>query len=199
MDKWQLGIIGFSSGFIVAGGVVALMTGLGIITRFIGISHTASRIRYYENCILLGGVAGTLVTTFGVSMLEGGMSGTAGIWLPEAASGWLSVSTGAPDTSCLSASSGLSGASGLSAAAGLPGSVSWLASAAGIGLLAVAGLFMGVFVGGWIMALAEVINVFPVYCRRLGITKGLGLIVIAIALGKTLGSLLIFWKGWGKG
>ena len=42
------------------------------------------------------------------------------------------------------------------------------------------------------MALAEVINVFPVYCRRLGITKGLSWIVIAMAAGKLIGSMVIF-------
>ena len=69
----------------------------------------------------------------------------------------------------------------------------------GAWILAVGGLFMGIFVGGWILALAEVINVFPVYCRRLGITKGLSWIVISIAAGKTLGSLLLFFMRWGKG
>ena len=39
MEQFFLALIGFSGGFIVAGGVVALMVGLGIITRFIGISR----------------------------------------------------------------------------------------------------------------------------------------------------------------
>lgn len=148
-----LGVIGFASGFIVAGGVVALMVGLGIITRFIGISHTAGRVMLYEDGILLGTIVGTILTTFQVA-------------LPKAVT--------APE---------LLGAS-------LP--LGTLALAAG-------GLFMGVFVGGWIMALAEVINVFPVYCRRLGITKGLSLIIIVMAVGKVLGSLMIFYMRWGKG
>ncbi|MFR7718703.1 MAG: hypothetical protein ACLU3N_08765 [Lachnospiraceae bacterium] len=45
MGETLAAVTGFSSGFIVAGGVVALMVGLGIITRFIGISHTAAHIR----------------------------------------------------------------------------------------------------------------------------------------------------------
>ena len=65
-------------------------------------------------------------------------------------------------------------------------------------VLAVAGLFMGIFVGGWIMALAEVVNVFPVYCRRLGITKGTSWIVITLAAGKTLGAYCILYAV-GKG
>ena len=56
--------------------------------------------------------------------------------------------------------------------------------------LAVAGLFSGIFVGGWIMALAELLNVFPVFVRRLGITRGKIFIVISRAAGKMLGSLM---------
>lgn len=136
MRQILLGVTGFSAGFIVAGGVVALMIGLGILVRFIGISHTAGQIRCYENAVLLGTVAGTLLTVYPVRVPLG----------------------------------------------------NWI--------LALFGLFTGVFVGGWIMALAEVINVFPIYCRQLRITKGLSWIVIAIAAGKVAGGLLYFWKGW---
>lgn len=132
VEQFALGLIGFSAGFIVAGGEVALMVGLGIITRFIGITHTAKHISYYEDAILLGAAGGTIVTVFDVRL-------PVGVWF-----------------------------------------------------LGFAGLFMGIFVGGWIMALAEVINVFPVYCRRLGITKGFSWIIITVAVGKTLGSLIHF-------
>lgn len=138
MEQIVLTVIGFAAGFIVAGGEVALMIGLGILTRFIGVTHTAKHVRYYENAILLGALAGTALTVFKIRIMTG-------VWL-----------------------------------------------------LALGGLFMGIFVGGWIMALAEVINVFPVYSRRLGITKGLSWIVIALAAGKTLGSLLQFYMRWGK-
>lgn len=134
-----MSVTGFAAGFIVAGGEVALMIGLGIITRFVGISHTAKRIPFYEDAILLGAVTGTILTVFDIRLIIGG----------------------------------------------------WI--------LIVGGLFMGVFVGGWIMALAEVINVFPVYSRRIGITKGFSWIVITIAIGKVLGSLLHFYMRWGSG
>ena len=61
MEQFFLALIGFSGGFIVAGGVVALMVGLGIITRFIGISRTAKHIRGVEDAILLGAAVGTIV------------------------------------------------------------------------------------------------------------------------------------------
>ena len=92
MGETLAAVTGFSSGFIVAGGVVALMVGLGIITRFIGISHTAAHIRAGENAILFGTVVGTILTVYEVSLPFG----------------------------------------------------SWV--------LAIAGVFMGTFVGGWIMA-----------------------------------------------
>ena len=55
-EKLLLGWIGFCGGCLVAGGVVALMVGLGILSRFIEISHTSKHTRLYENCILLGGI-----------------------------------------------------------------------------------------------------------------------------------------------
>lgn len=59
--------------------------------------------------------------------------------------------------------------------------------------LAVTGLFFGIFLGSWIIALGEVVNVFSIMARRIGITKGVGLIVLTIAAGKMLGSFLQFF------
>lgn len=63
-------------------------------------------------------------------------------------------------------------------------------------LLIFGGIFAGIFLGSWIIALEEIVNIFPVITRRTGLTKGIGWIVATMALGKTLGSLLYFWKGW---
>ena len=71
MEQVLVALTGFASGFIVAGGVVALMVGLGIITRFIGVSHTAEHVKYYEDAILLGAVVGTILTVFEVSLHTG--------------------------------------------------------------------------------------------------------------------------------
>lgn len=62
--------------------------------------------------------------------------------------------------------------------------------------LVLMGIFSGIFLGSWIIALGEVVNVFSVLARRLELTRGIGLIILSIALGKTLGSLFFFWKGW---
>ena len=45
-----LGVIGLSSGFIVAGGVIALIVGLGIITRYAGITHTGQKVWLLWDC-----------------------------------------------------------------------------------------------------------------------------------------------------
>ena len=62
--------------------------------------------------------------------------------------------------------------------------------------LAVCGVFFGIFLGGWILALAEIAKVFPVFARRLKFTQGLSLVIVSIAAGKTLGSLFYYAKGW---
>lgn len=137
-SKIFLAAVGFSGGSLVAGGVVALIVGLGIIRRFAGISHTAAHVRVYETAICLGGIWGNIMT----------------VYFPKPPLQW-------------------------------PG-------------LLVMGLFFGIFVGGWIMALAEMLNVFPVFARRLNLTKGTSWIVVGLALGKTVGSLLEFYLRWGK-
>ena len=54
------------------------------------------------------------------------------------------------------------------------------------------GLFFGIFLGSWIIALGEVVNAFAIAARHLGLKEGAGLIILSIAFGKTLGSLLQF-------
>lgn len=130
-----LGLIGLSGGFIVAGGVIALLVGLGIITRYAAITKTAGRVWLYEDCILLGGIFGNLLTVYGISVPLGSVG------------------------------------------------------------VAVMGLCFGIYVGSWILALADIVNIFPVFTRRIGMTKGLSHVVIAIAIGKVTGSLLHFYFG----
>lgn len=126
----------FGGGFLVAGGVIALIVGLGIVNRFVGISHTAAEIRWYETMILLGAVFGDLLTVYQIQVPFG----------------------------------------------------RW-------GLL-LYGASSGIYTGGWIMALAEVVHIFPIFARRIGFTKGSGLLIWSVAVGKVIGSLLYFYKGW---
>ncbi|GIP37535.1 stage V sporulation protein AB [Paenibacillus sp. J31TS4] len=54
---------------------------------------------------------------------------------------------------------------------------------------AVAGLFCGVFVGMLAAALTEIINVLPILAKRLGMSRQLILLLMAMVFGKVLGSL----------
>lgn len=131
-----LWMIGLGGGFLVAGGVIALIVGLGIVTRFTGITHTALHSRLYETAVLLGALFGTMLSVYRVEIPAGRIG------------------------------------------------------------LAVQGFAAGMYVGGWIMALAEVVNIFPIFSRRIGLTKGSSWIVVSIAGGKVTGSLLQFFMSW---
>lgn len=63
-------------------------------------------------------------------------------------------------------------------------------------LLGVFGIFSGIFVGCWAIALAEVLNVFPIFLRRINVTKGIAFIILGIAIGKVLGACVYFFFGW---
>ncbi len=74
--------------------------------------------------------------------------------------------------------------------------------------LAVFGVFSGMFVGCLAMALAEVLQVIPVFAKRIrlrtgkptgkpkGMSPGIPVIVLSIALGKMAGSLFQMFLGW---
>ena len=63
-------------------------------------------------------------------------------------------------------------------------------------LMGVFGIFSGIFVGCWALALAEVLNVFPIFLRRINVTKGIGFVILGIAIGKVLGAIVYFFFGW---
>lgn len=58
------------------------------------------------------------------------------------------------------------------------------------------GLFSGIFVGCWSMALAEALNIFPIFIRRVKLESYVSYLILATALGKGVGSMLFFWKRW---
>ncbi|EGG80996.1 hypothetical protein HMPREF9477_01855 [Lachnospiraceae bacterium 2_1_46FAA] len=63
-------------------------------------------------------------------------------------------------------------------------------------ILMLFGIFAGIFVGCWSMALAEILNVFPIFIRRVKVLRGIPYIILSIALGKGIGACLFFFKGW---
>ena len=58
--------------------------------------------------------------------------------------------------------------------------------------LMVFGVFAGIFVGCLALAIAEMLNTIPVFARRVGFRHGLGIAILAVALGKLIGSLIYF-------
>lgn len=54
------------------------------------------------------------------------------------------------------------------------------------------GFFAGIFVGCLALAIAEMLDSIPILTRRIGYRHGLGIMVLSIALGKMLGSLVYF-------
>lgn len=65
----------------------------------------------------------------------------------------------------------------------------------GNGILLVFGLFAGMFIGCFALAIAEMLNTIPIFARRIGFRHGLGIALLAVALGKLVGSLIYFMQG----
>lgn len=125
-------LIGFSSGVVVAAGVFALITALGIVSRLIERSNTKEYIFFYENCIIFGGIGGTIISFWPIPIPIGN-----------------------------------------------------------IGLLII-GVANGIFIGNLLVALAEFLNVLPIMNRRFKLTGGIAFFIVALGLGKSIGSLL-YW------
>lgn len=62
-------------------------------------------------------------------------------------------------------------------------------------ILILFGLFSGIFVGSLALAIAEMLNSIPIFARRVGFRHGLGLAILAVAIGKLIGSLIYFMQG----
>lgn len=66
----------------------------------------------------------------------------------------------------------------------------------GTWLVPVFGLFGGIFVGCWAMALAEMLNVFPIFIRRVRLVRGIQWLILGVAIGKGIGALVFFYNRW---
>ena len=58
------------------------------------------------------------------------------------------------------------------------------------------GIFAGIFVGAWSMALTEIVNIIPIFTRRITLRRGMELIIFSMAIGRTLGALLFYIQRW---
>lgn len=66
----------------------------------------------------------------------------------------------------------------------------------GMFLPALFGGFAGIFVGCQIMAVAEILHVFPVFIRRAKLLEGIPYLIVSLALGKAIGCFIYAWNGW---
>ena len=81
-------------------------------------------------------------------------------------------------------------AAGLAVSAGTFAFLIWIPF--GPALLCVYGISAGIFVGSIAVALAEILNTFPITFRRMGLKVGLFWVMLAMAAGKVAGSLYYF-------
>lgn len=126
-------VVGFLSGALVAAGMFAFVTMIGVVTRMAGRTKTNCHAMLYEDMVT-GGAAFGNVLFFYEPIL------------------------------------------------GL-----------GAGMRVLVGFFAGVYIGCLAVALAEMLNVVPIFSRRARLKRGLGAFVIVFALGKMLGGLLDFF------
>jgi stage V sporulation protein AB len=63
-------------------------------------------------------------------------------------------------------------------------------------ILSIIGIFSGIFVGCLAIALAEVLDGIPIFARRVKLKKGVSIAVVAIAIGKLVGSFIYFINGF---
>jgi len=125
-------VIGLGAGFVVAGGVVAFISIIGIIPIMGHRTQTSHYMMWYENMIIIGSILGAFLTCWEIRIPIGPV--------------FTMLFTFA----------------------------------------------YGIFIGVLIIALAEVLDVFPIMNRRVKIKKCISLVVLAIALGKLVGSLC-YW------
>lgn len=147
--NWILPIMGAIWGVATSAGIFALLIKLGVVPRMVARCHLAEHALACENAIMLGTVAGGLLSL-----------GEGDVWIGNL----------------------------LPQSLGLQPGAHWLA----LLFICLLGLGAGIFVGCQAMALAEILNMFPILFRRLKLREGLGIMITALALGKMAGSLWYF-------
>lgn len=86
IQQFLLGFLGLAAGGIVASGVFAFLTAMGLLERLADRTGTASRVRLYEDCIIVGGTLGNLISLYefplgGGDLLVGIVGGSYGIFV----------------------------------------------------------------------------------------------------------------------
>ena len=131
-----LAVIGLSAGLVIASGLFAFISGLGVISDIADRTHTGSKILLYQDATALGGIVGNLFFLYRIH---------------------------------------------------IPG---------GVYFQSVFGLLAGIFVGCWALSLADALNMFPIFIRRIKLVRCIPYIILGIAIGKGIGSVIYFFFGW---
>ena len=64
LRRIYLGILGSSFGLMTAGGVFTVLLAVGLIPRFAGRTHTGRKVMLYESMVILGTLAGNILSVF---------------------------------------------------------------------------------------------------------------------------------------
>lgn len=169
IKQFILALLAFVSGVGVAAGTFAFILVIGVVPRILRKSNLARRVLLVENMIAAGGIIGNAVSVFEPLRLLG-LTGD----------GELSVSN-------ILSSGDIWQPMAL-----------WVLIATALGhiLIAVYGICAGIFVGCISVALAEILNTFPILFKRLHIKRGLQWVMLMMAFGKFAGALFYFVTGY---
>lgn len=64
MRSFFMVLVGLSAGILSSAGVFTVLAAVGLVPRFAGRTHTASKILLYEEMVVFGAVAGCLVSVY---------------------------------------------------------------------------------------------------------------------------------------
>lgn len=131
--------VAFGAGFAVAGGFIAFISLIGIVTRLAGITKTANAISTYESSMAMGLILFNILS----------------LYLPN---------------------------------------LRWIPKILALLIIHIGSFFTGIFAGCLAGALAEVVNIIPIFSRRVKLRKGFPYMVKAAAVGKCIGCLIQFYK-----
>ena len=139
INKIILAWVAFGTGFAVAGGFIAFISLIGIVTRLAGITKTAKAIPTYENSMALGLILFNILSLYHFQF-------------------------------------------------------SYIPKTIALIIINLGSLLTGIFVGCLAGALAEVVNIIPIFSRRVKLRKGFPYMVKAAAIGKCVGCIIQFYK-----
>lgn len=126
-------VIGICSGGLVAAGMFAFVTMIGVVSRMTARTKSVRYIMLYEDLVIIGAAVGNILFLYEPALV---MPTTGAVWR------------------------------------------------------IVFGFFAGVYVGCLSIALAELLNVVPIFSRRIRLNRGLTAFVLTFAFGKMLGAVI---------